>query len=1214
MMSETQITADDITHWETIDDIATSLKKRGLKPRPSLDRENGFEDELLIETEEDKYIALIEASPGDEPSDYNRFQSSAVPTTFVSTRDFQTFSIIRRKRIIGGDKHGRLDRQKFSFNKEQITSGDRYSALDKLNDIEYGDDSSLNSLFDTRQVVDEFYEEFESIRTDLVTKVSGIDDDRGDAKQRYVQVTLNRLIFLHFIQEKGLLGAGEGDYLLAKHDEFAADGDVQTNFYEPLFFKALAEEGFQSRKFDRVPYLNGGLFSETAVEQEFEDARLGADAAESDDLYREILEFLDSWNWNVDERLDVVEPKNLSPSVLGHIFEQSVNQKEKGAYYTPEEITSFMARESIHPRILDAVNEATGADYDEIDAIFGLDETPAQGESGSAAVDGGAITQQAAVDAASTDHVETLYFDVLKDLHVLDPAVGSGAFLLAAEDVLMDIYLHAIEYFERLYDAQPFEVSDQIKDELDAVNDAGSKTLYTKREIILNNLYGVDIDDGAVEICKLRLWLSMVADIEDDPSAVDPLPNIDFNIRQGNSLIGFTDLLEVDTNGNQKLANYGEGVGEAVREKYEDVIEATENHRQARTKEQTERWRREAEQRREQNAVDLDKKILEQFHDAGIENMDHERLKKYSPFHWVIEFPTVYRNGGFDVLIGNPPWDVLDSSSDEFFSRYKPDFRTLSQDEKQAFMEEKISDQDIKKEWEEYQKNVERLTEYFKNSGEYELQTPVVDGETATYKNDLSKLFFERIFKLASNDAYVSQVLSGVVVNAEGAKDLRMQLLNEASTRSVIEFENNNIFDIDDRKHFAIITFKNSGRSEELTGLFNQTDTNCLTNFSQAALELPRRVLADYSPEARIFPWVGHQKEVDVLNEILKHPPLRTHIENAWNIDLLPEELNETRDRRRGYFAEDVEDPDYPVYTGKNIYQFQYNTKISNEHEDPKYWSINESRDPERSAKRRVRQKRFNSGEPKKAIYEGFGGPSTNKTQIGFVDDLLKEKRGHGLDIEDVRLDASEYRIGYRDVANAGNERTMIASILPPEILCVHSLATFRPFKIDPSEDDLTETPLHSAYERRFTDQELFVAVGLINSLPFDYLMRTKTDKHLVEYKLLESQVPRLTEGDQWFDYIWERAARLNCYGEAFEEIRKRLDGVEPVTEHTARKEIRAEIDAAAFHAYDIEEKNVIFVLEDFSQVGDPRMMDDTYFEMVLEKYRKLSNDQPAGD
>ncbi len=639
-MSETQITADDITHWETIDDIATSLKKRGLKPRPSLDRENGFEDELLIETEEDKYIALIEASPGNEPSDYNRFQSSAVPTTFVSTRDFHTFSIIRRKRIIGGDRHGRLDRQKFSFDKEQITSGDRFSALDKLNDIEYGDDSSLNNLFDTRQVVDEFYEGFESIRTDLVAEVEGIDDDRGEAKQQYVQVTLNRFIFLHFIQEKGLLGAGEDDYLLTKHDEFAAHSDVQTDFYEPLFFKALAEEGFQSRKFDHVPYLNGGLFSETAVEQEFEGARLGADADESDNLYREILEFLDSWNWHVDERLDVVEPKNLSPAVLGHIFEQSVNQKEMGAYYTPEEITSFMARESIHPRILDAVNEATGAAYEEIDAIFGLDKTVAKGESeGTVATDGGAITQQAAVDAASADQVETLYFDVLKDLHVLDPAVGSGAFLLAAEDVLLDIYLHAVEYFEQLYNAHPFGVSDRIKDELEAVNEAGSKKLYAKREIILNNLYGVDIDNGAVEICKLRLWLSMVADIEDDPAAVDPLPNIDFNIRQGNSLIGFASLVETSNSGDAKLANYGAGIGESVKKKYDDIIEATENHRAAQTKQETEKWRRKAERRRRQRAEDLDDKIVDNFHEADINTVSEDNIDEYSPFHWVIEHP-----------------------------------------------------------------------------------------------------------------------------------------------------------------------------------------------------------------------------------------------------------------------------------------------------------------------------------------------------------------------------------------------------------------------------------------------------------------------------------------------------------------------------------------------------------------------------------------------
>jgi len=82
----------------------------------------------------------------------------------------------------------------------------------------------------------------------------------------------------------------------------------------------------------------------------------------------------------------------------------------------------------------------------------------------------------------------------------------------------------------------------------------------------------------------------------------------------------------------------------------------------------------------------------------------------------------------------------------------------------------KLSDPEIKSEWESYQENIGRLTEYFKNSGEYTLQTPEVAGETATYKNDLSKLFFERVFHLVDDDAYLSQVLPGLIVNGEGSK------------------------------------------------------------------------------------------------------------------------------------------------------------------------------------------------------------------------------------------------------------------------------------------------------------------------------------------------------------------------------------------------------------------------------------------------------------
>jgi hypothetical protein len=109
-------------------------------------------------------------------------------------------------------------------------------------------------------------------------------------------------------------------------------------------------------------------------------------------------------------------------------------------------------------------------------------------------------------------------------------------------------------------------------------------------------------------------------------------------------------------------------------------------------------------------------------------------------------------------------------------------------------------------------------------------------------------------------------------------------------------------------------------------------------------------------------------------------------------------------------------------------------------------------------------------------------------------------------------------------------------------------------------------------------------------------------------YKFEESQVPHLTEGDEWFEYIWKRAARLNCYGDEFEEMRDRLGGINPVTEMSERREVQAELDAAAFHAYGLDREQTAFVLDDFHQVQDPRLMDDKYFEMVLEKYDELGS------
>jgi hypothetical protein len=177
--------------------------------------------------------------------------------------------------------------------------------------------------------------------------------------------------------------------------------------------------------------------------------------------------------------------------------------------------------------------------------------------------------------------------------------------------------------------------------------------------------------------------------------------------------------------------------------------------------------------------------------------------------------------------------------------------------------------------------------------------------------------------------------------------------------------------------------------------------------------------------------------------------------------------------------------------------------------------------------------------------------------------------------------------------------------------MCLKTLTTVRPYEIEVTETDLSNSPLHSVYQRIFTDEELFAALGLLNSIPFDYLMRTKVDTHIVMYKLRETQMPRLTSGNNWFEYISKRAARLNCYGEQFSEMRDRLGEIDAATKTAERQKVQAEIDAAAFHAYELERSDVEFVLEDFHRVSNPRIMTEEYFDMVMEKFDLLGAEGP---
>ncbi len=1194
-MTLQQITASDIAGWDSFQDIRASFEKRGLKPRPNL----GENHQLVLQLADDEFVVIVEAGPGESATDFKP-ENRTRHTNLVATNDFEEFTFLTRIRSWEGQQHGRIKHQKLSFSKEQFQSesGEKNTILQKLNSIEYGSSAAIyDTLYDTQQVVKKFYQQFENLRTDLVQEVSGIPDDRGDAKQRYVQVILDRMIFLYFIQEKRLLNRNP-DYLHEQPAKVVNEGgDRYEEFYSPLFFDYLAEDK-QNPDFGKLPYLNGGLFAKNPVEEEFEDAKLGDSPEKTNELFDDILDFLSDWNWNVDERLDIVDPKNLSPAVLGHIFEQTVNQKEMGAYYTPEEITGFMARRTVHPYLLDQLNETVGASYDEIDDVFGFPEASA-GADTTAIADGGMVTHQAPTENVDVGHVETLYHDILKEAKLLDPAVGSGAFLLAGQEVLLDLYMQCIELFQRLEDeGKGWELSSRTRDDLDTIaSGKGNASLYAKRTIILNNLYGVDIDEGAVEICKLRLWLSMVADIEDEPGEVEPLPNIDFNIRQGNSLIGYLDNIKPGRNGETTMSDW------SLHEKYKEIIEAVEKHRNAKTSSEARNWREIADSRMEQYRPEFNERLLEEFRESGWDEISKDELNEFSPFHWPLEFPDVWVEGRFDVIIGNPPWDEITPSRDDFFPKYDETFRQRLPDDKDEKQKKLLESKDIREGWEEYQSRMKRLADFFNSYHEYKLQRPKVDGRVVPNTNDLSALFLERVFDLAADDGHVSQILPGNLFTGASTKDLRTHLLEETDLDVLALFENHGIFQgIHPQYKFGIIKFANSSSTNTVRTKFEIGDVDILRNVDSELIEVSERILKNYSPEARTIPYIQSEQYVGILEKIISHPPIGEELADKWQMQPYLE-LKNAYDLDTT--VEEESEGEYPVFGGRNIYQYIPHPRHMDGLDGVRLWSV-ESDDPDESSKRRIQKK--NLKVLKKRLYEAFDGSGS---QIGFVNDLLESHRGEPLSMDDVRLDCTEYRIGYRDIARSTDERTMIATVLPKGVVCTEKLRVIRPFSIEPTKDDLSEYPLHDIYNRKFEDKELFAAVGLLNSVPFDFLMRTKVDVSVVMYKFLESQIPRLVDGDNWFHYIATRAARLNCLGNEFAEMRDRLDGIDPAVDEAEREELQAEIDAAAFHVYGFDRRETKFILNDFHKVSNPRRMTDEYFDMLFEKYDVLEQEGP---
>jgi len=442
-------------------------------------------------------------------------------------------------------------------------------------------------------------------------------------------------------------------------DKFNQANKENRGYYK-AFLKEMFFNGLCKKKNERsdtikklvgdIPYLNGGLFIESDIELKYGNAIEIDNKAfykpmqypiEKGEKNVPVLNLLDCKEWTIDERSGEVD--KLNPEVLGYIFEKSINQKDLGAVYTPEEVTTYICKSTIYPYLIDKINEKFNAKFEYMGDI-----------------------EKDLLKSLNKEQAKHLY-DAVKELRILDPAVGSGHFLVDAIITLEKVY-----YFLRdkeIIDWNNFEI---------------------REHIITENLFGVDILPGAIEICKLRMFLSLAETFETEKD-IHPLPNIEFNFRAGNSLIGFTSKKDIQ----QQFFSNGEAINTLskhmrflrkhspeVAKQAERVLSTlgsvdpsilfkirTDLVKIYRTLHKHEL---QTEFRTVLNEITeaFDKELNSQFYERNKNAFENDRqkinkFKEFSPFYWIMEYSEVMEKDGFDIIIGNPPYGAIRNIFDD---------------------------------------------------------------------------------------------------------------------------------------------------------------------------------------------------------------------------------------------------------------------------------------------------------------------------------------------------------------------------------------------------------------------------------------------------------------------------------------------------------------------------------------------------------------------
>ena len=515
---------------------------------------------------------------------------------------------------------------------------------------------NLKTAFSVEALSDEFFDKYRDQYADFIQYVTGKRFVKVGSKweekilsepntslmeafghndkniRDYIKKMMGRITFLHFLQRKGWM-CGDLNYMQNMFEKSPYKNDYLDSVLEPLFFGILntkpaerealfTENGWdknQLEEWKNIPYLNGGLFERT--EEDIYESSFPAE------YFQRLFQFFSEYNFTIDENDPNDAEVGVDPEMLGKIFENLLeDNKDKGAFYTPKEIVRYMCQESLIAYL--DTNTSIASDKIRKFVLFpeeGVLEIP--------------------------ENKKNKLLEALKEVKICDPAIGSGAFPMG----LLNELLHCREVLSgEQYDRAEI-----------------------KKSIIQNNIYGVDIEKGAVDIARLRFWLSIVVDEE----TASPLPNLDYKIMQGNSLIESFMGVDMSKLTYQKKSKNDDG-------NWGLFDDETDKQQKSVSRLLSSYYSCDDHTKKVQLQQDITDSINKQLEVQAYDPAVLRELKQVNLaennqlFLWHTWFSDVFNRddkNGFDIVIGNPPYIQLQNNGGVLAKMYENcNFKTFA--------------------------------------------------------------------------------------------------------------------------------------------------------------------------------------------------------------------------------------------------------------------------------------------------------------------------------------------------------------------------------------------------------------------------------------------------------------------------------------------------------------------------------------------------------